>query len=250
MTALVYSTDDPRRTRIGLIVLRTDEVLEDELRRILPFDRVSLHVTRIPSAPTVTGETLARMEADLPAAARLLPDTEFDSIGYGCTSGATIIGPARVASLIADACTTRHTTDPLTATIAACRTLTLRRIAFVTPYVADVSQAMRERLQDAGIDIVAFGSFEEVRDDRVARIDQASIRAAIRDIGTGPSDAVFLSCTNLRALDTVQPLETDLAKPIITSNTALAWHLCRQSGLRAQSGLGQLLATTGPPDVS
>ena len=43
----------------------------------------------------VTPQTLAQMQTDLPIAARLLPQAfAFDAIGYGCTSGATIIGEA------------------------------------------------------------------------------------------------------------------------------------------------------------
>ena len=72
--------------------------MEPEIAALLPAEAALYH-TRIPSAPTVTRETLKLMEADMPAAAALLPDRRFDAIGYGCTSGATVIGPDRVAAL-------------------------------------------------------------------------------------------------------------------------------------------------------
>ena len=52
----------------------------------------ALYHSRVPSDPEVTAETLARMEAALPAAVSLLPPVDFNVVGYGCTSGATIIG--------------------------------------------------------------------------------------------------------------------------------------------------------------
>jgi len=41
---------------------------------------------------------------------------------------------------------------------------------------------------------------------------------------------VFLSCTNLRTLDIIDPLEQALGIPVISSNQALAWHMARQTG--------------------
>ena len=86
---------------IGVIVLQTDGTLEAELRRAFADPDAPIYVNRIPSAETVTPETLAQMALDLPAAAALLPASiPFRAIGYGCTSGSTVIGPERVAELV------------------------------------------------------------------------------------------------------------------------------------------------------
>ena len=70
-----YDTDAAAETRIGLIVLQTDESLELDMRALLPTD-VNLLVSRIPSAQEVTRATLSSMEADLPAATSLLPQAQ------------------------------------------------------------------------------------------------------------------------------------------------------------------------------
>ena len=44
---------------IGLIVLQTDETIERDMRRML--GDAPLYVTRVPSAPVVTSETLQQM---------------------------------------------------------------------------------------------------------------------------------------------------------------------------------------------
>ena len=78
---------------LGLIALSTDETVEPELHQMMP-PGAALYVTRIESAPEVTAESLGEMEARLPAAAGLLPQTlPFAAVGYACTSGATVIGP-------------------------------------------------------------------------------------------------------------------------------------------------------------
>lgn len=62
---------------------------------------------------------------------------------------------------------------------------------FVTPYLPEVSQTMRDRLETAGFSIAGFGSFEEGGDDRVvARISEEAIaKAAIRVAEAAPCDA-------------------------------------------------------------
>ena len=86
---------------LGLIVLKTDEVLENEARWFVQASDIALHHTRIESAETVSEDTLAAMREALPDALSMLPEAApFDVIGYGCTSGATVIGADGVASAV------------------------------------------------------------------------------------------------------------------------------------------------------
>ena len=237
---LPFDLDDgaAANAALGLIVLATDETMEPELARILPPDGAALYHARIPSAPTVTPETLAQMEADMPSTAALLPDRLFDVIGYGCTSGATVIGPEVVAGIIGGACQTKAVTDPLTATIAACRALGVRRIGFLTPYVANVSAAMRAKLEEAGLEIAAFASFEEGEEHAVARIAERSTLDAITGLGRQDGiEAVFASCTNLRAFGIIEAAEAALGVPVLSSNLALGWDMLRRAGLKPKPGL-------------
>jgi maleate isomerase len=248
VTRLPYRLTGPlgRRASFGLIVLQVDETIEEEFRRTVAGEGVALYVTRIASGAVVSPETLAAMEAALPAAAGLLPPAlSFDAIGYACTSGATVIGPERVAALVGAAAATRCVTDPLTAVIAAARALQVRRLGFVTPYVASVSEAMRHALESAGLEIASFGSFDEAEEAKVARIDPASIHdAVVATDRAGACDAVFVACTNLRTLDMIADAEAAIDKPVITSNQALAWHMLRSAGIKdAMPAFGRLMGT-------
>lgn len=228
------------QSALGLIVLSTDETMEPELASVFGPHQVPVYHSRIASQPDVTPETLAMMEADLPASAALLPsEVSFGAIGYGCTSGATIIGADRVAACVQTAHAGVPVTNPITAVMAACTALGATRIGFLTPYVADVSAAMRGLLEANGFEISAFLSFEEAQEKVVARISEASVLAAVKKLGQSECDVVFTSCTNLRSFGVIEAAEAAIGKPVISSNSALAWHMARLAG-RDVAGPGQL----------
>jgi maleate isomerase len=169
------------------------------------------------------------MEEDLPASARLLPPSlDFDVIGYGCTSASTVIGSENVARAIQTVFPNAKVSDPLAAIIAAGHHLGAKRLGFITPYVPEVSGRMRQKLEDAGFEIAAFGSFEEGNDQVVARITEASISEAAENVAAAaPCDAIVISCTNLRCLKIISRIEEKIGVPVISSNQALAWHMLR-----------------------
>ncbi|MCF3596163.1 Asp/Glu racemase [Rhodobacteraceae bacterium LMO-12] len=220
--------------RLGLIVLSTDETLEDEARKILARRPVSLLHARIPAEADVTPEALRTMEAHMSATAALLPKG-LDAVGYGCTSGATVIGPERVAALIAQTQDTAAVSDPLSAVLAALAALEVRRIALLTPYVESVNAPLINALAQGGIDVLAQASFQQSDDWTVARICEADTLNAIKTLGrTEGCEAVFVSCTNLRTLGILQTAEADLGIPVVSSNLALVWHLLRLVEVDAQ----------------
>lgn len=215
---------------LGLIVLQFDETLEQDFRRLFPSRDLSLYTSRVPSGAEVTQDTLTEMASTLPASAALFPPAAtFDVVGYGCTSGTTMIGAAKVAELVRQGVKTAAVTDPLTATIAACRHLNITTLGMVTPYLASVSIPVKDAFQAAGIAVPTLVSFGEAGEENVARIDTSSIKAAAHHVAKDV-DAVFLSCTNLQTLDVIAELEATLNKPVISSNTALAWHMAHLSG--------------------
>lgn len=228
-----YRLSETTLPRLGLIVLQVDETIEDDMRRLIPWDRARLHITRIPSGADLNTDTIAQMERDLPAAAGLLPQAvDFDAVGYGCTSGATLIGPARVGELVQSRIRTRAVTNPMSAALAAFDAADIRSIGIVSPYVESVSTPLTQAFENAGISVAATLSFGEEVEARVARINPDSIRDATRALGCQSGvDAVFLSCTNLRTLDILDGLAADLDRPVLSSNQVLGWHMMRLAGV-------------------
>ncbi|MAM61597.1 Asp/Glu racemase [Maritimibacter sp. UBA3975] len=216
--------------QLGVIVLQSDETIEQDFRRLFGPD-VDLQFSRIRSGADVTPETLAAMEADLGTSAGLLcPWTQFGAIGYGCTSGTAQIGRARVAELISGAAQTRAVTEPVSALLAACNALGIQRIAFLSPYLAEVSDRICAVLAEGGVETPVFGSFNVSSEARVARISPDSIKQAARAlVESGGVDALFMSCTNLRALGIIDDLEAELDMPVMSSNLVMAWDMARRA---------------------
>ena len=231
------------RARIGLIVLATDHTIEHEFRRIYRLDGVALYESRIPNAAEVNAATLAEMERGMAAAAAvILPETKLDVVAYGCTSGTVVIGEERVFARIREARPGVACTTPITAGIAGLKKLGAKRIALLTPYVDEVNQMFRRHVEGQGIEVPVMGSFNHGNDNEVARISQASIKAAVRELAREPGvDGVFVSCTSLRVADIAEELEAELGKPVTSSNHALAWHCLRLAGVNdSLPGLGRL----------
>ena len=248
---LAFTTDQGAgaRARIGLMVLESDQTMEAEFRVLTDLPGVSIYHARLANDVDVTPEKLAKMEAELPIAAALIPqDMGLASIGYGCTSGSTIIGEDRVAHILDAAHPNVPSTNPLTAAKSALRALGVKRLALLTPYAPDVTTAMQAKFEAAGINVTLIGSFYE-RDDRVVgRIDAQSILEATLAVGQGDCDGVFVSCTSLRTAGLIEQAEQVLGKPVTASNHALAWHLLRLAGINdTQTGLGRLFQMQAAP---
>ena len=250
LVALDVATDAGfgERARIGLVVLENDQTVEAELASLWP-DGVAAFATRIPMEDRVTPETLRAMEARIPEAAGLLPPTlGLDVLGYGCTSASTLIGEERVSGALRMAHPDVPNTNPISAVLAALSALDALRVAVVTPYSAEVTAGIVGLLADRGLDVVAAGSFLEESDATVARITEEAVAAAVRRMvaeaestGGQRPDAVFVSCTSLRAFGVAGALEDEVGVPVVSSNLALGWHLLRLAGIDdAVDGLGRL----------
>ena len=232
-----------RRARIGMIVLATDNTIEHEFRQIIRQDGVAFYETRIFNDADINPTTLAAMEQRMAAAAALiLPGLPLDVIGYGCTSGSVVIGEERVFELIRQARPGVACTTPITGAIAGLKKLGCKRIALLTPYVESVNQMLRQYIEQRGIGVPVMGSFNHENDNEVARISQASIRDAVRELMREPDvDGVFVSCTSLRVASIVEEMEAEFGRPVTSSNHAMAWHCLRLAGISEPiPGFGKL----------
>lgn len=229
---LPYRLTPDRQTQLGLVVLQSDETLEYDMRRLLPSD-VELLVSRVESGAVLSHEMIAAMEDRLTGAAMLLPrGTPFAAVGYGCTSASAQIGSDRIAECIRAGVDTPHVTNPVSALIAACRALNVSKLGLVSPYIESISDRMRAVLEQEGIAVDRFGSFNEPIEANVVRIDAPSLVDAAMAVEIG-CDAVFLSCTNLRTLDVIPEIEARIGKPVLSSNQVLAWHMLRLAACHA-----------------
>jgi maleate isomerase len=225
------------RARVGLIVLATDQTIEHEWRLIFQgLDGVALHQSRISNDAQITPETLMRMEGKLAeSAAVIMPGLPLASLAFGCTSAAMVIGEERVFTRLREARPEARPTTPITAAFAAFRAFEAKRLAVLTPYRADVNQAVRRYIEARGYEVPVFGSFNEEDDLRAARIDVASIRDAAIELGRDSRvDAVFVACTSLQVAEVAAEIEVLVEQPRDGLACAAArWRRGRSAGLGA-----------------
>ncbi len=231
--------------QLGLIVLQSDVTIEDEFRYYFANQAMSLFVNRIPFENEVTAETLKQMEGHLGKTMSLFPvETEFDALGYACTSGALHIGAERISELVSKSRPCHAVTNPLTAAVAAMKSLNAKNIAYLGPYSEQVCGEMIKHFEGAGIEVSASASYNETEDRFVGRISPASIqRDAINLAKNNPQiDAVFIACTNMKCAHIIPEIEAQTGVVALSSNQVLAWDLARNINLDLGSEKGQLFS--------
>ena len=221
------SSDENSSPPMGLIVLQVDETIEGEFRKAFKLSKTQIFVSRIPSGLEVTTKTLTSMEQHITASAQLLPQSrEFSVIGYGCTSASAIIGSERISELIKSGCNTRKVTNPLLAATEYAKHIGVTKLALLSPYIEEVNIPLRKAFAIYGLSIVAFGTFGEGKEEKVARISEKSTIEAAITLGKDTStEAVFISCTNLRTFNCLDKIANEINKPVFSSNQSLAWHM-------------------------
>ena len=112
----------------------------------------------------------------------------------------------------------------------------------LTPYTDPVNRIVEAFITSKGMDIGASGSFKRESSAEVCRIQPKSFFVAGLALGRGAVDGLFIACTAVRVSSIIEALETELGKPVVSSNQALAWHAMRLAGCdEAVTGYGRLL---------
>lgn len=230
----------PLEKRVGLIALATDHTSEVDFRRMVASERIGVYVARIPYANPTTPDNLRKMQPQLTAgAALILPDEPLDAVCYSCTSASVVIGDAEVEAAIRAAKPGTPVVTPPMAGVRGLNALGTRRISILTPYTVETSRPMAAYFAGHGFDIASFSCLGFEDDREMARIQPASLVELARKVTHHQADALFVSCTALRAALAVPGMEEAIGRPVVTSNQASAWNclrLCDDDASRPQFG--------------
>ena len=229
--------------RIGLIALATDHATERDFMNMRPGDDVAIYTSRVRNINPCTVENLQTMAPLLTEAASLiLPGSRLDVMAYSCTSASVVIGHDAVAERIHAARPGLPCVTPLAAAYAGFEQLGVTRIAVLTPYLDEVNARIARHIEDHGIEVVGFTSFQMADDVEMAGLPPEAIYQAALEADRTDAEALFISCTALRACDVVERVERTLGKPVVTSIQAMFWQSLRYAGYaRPIEGYGRLL---------
>jgi maleate isomerase len=240
--------DRPLAKRVGLIILATDHTTEVDFQRLVASERIGVYVTRIPYANPVTPENLMKMQPSLTVAAELiLPDEPLDVVMYSCTSASVVIGDARIEAAVQAAKPGVPVVTPTAAAVRGLKALGAKRISVLTPYTVETSRPMAEYFARFGFEIDRFTCLGLSDDREMARISHDEIAAFAVEAMASESDALFISCTAVRAAEVVARIEKEIGKPVVSSNLATAWACLRICGdTVARPDLGLLMTKSYP----
>ena len=244
-------------TRIGVLVPSLDPVVEHDFQRFLPA-AASFHIARLyqsTTGKTATDESLSRMCDLAPECAKPLAELGAELIMFCCTSGSffkgfgwdlELAGHIEKAVGVPALTTSTSVAEALTA-------LELRRAFMVTPYPLSINEREQAFFNAHGVEIPSFTSFECAHSHDIDKVTPAAIvervlahRAEIDDC-----DGVFVSCTALRSMDTIEHLEAELDKPVVTSNASALWAALRRLNIDGRDvPAGRLFRRTVDTDAA
>ncbi|MDY8108828.1 ectoine utilization protein EutA [Fulvimarina sp. 2208YS6-2-32] len=235
--------DASDQARLGLIVLSTDLTSERDYARHLAGTGIAIFVNRIAFANPVTPENLRAMQPLLGRAAeRILPGETLDAIAFSCTSASVLIGDEAVEAAIHAGGRASPVITPPRAAIGALEALGARQISMLTPYGASVGRAMAAYFERHGCLVDRLTALDIADDGAMARLSHASLVDAACRAVSPQAEALFISCTALRAVDVVDVIEQAIGRPVVTSNQAGFWAVMKACGvLEAPLAVGRLM---------
>ena len=213
--------------RIGVLVPFTNTNLEPDIALLAPRG-VSIHAARlggydvdeIPDAEQMAGLGASDIEEPL----RLIAGVRPDVVLYGCTSATLSHGVAfdRDLSAKVAAMSGAKTVTAAGALVAALSMLGVKKIAFASPYVASLNDLAVGFLADSGFETVSRADYPVA----LGNYGQGELTPdAVFDLGmqanSDDAEALVLSCTDMRSVETIARLEAATGKPVITSNQAM-----------------------------
>ena len=238
------------RARLGFLVPPGNPTVEGEMAELAPAG-VSVHFTRMSaSGPAGTHDGQEERNraqiASLDEATRLLAMTKPRVIALAHTATSYTLGREAEADLVRrleDATRTRFVTA-FGCVLEALHHLGVRRVAYATPYGADLTERGRAHLVLHGFDVVGVARLDGVRNIYEETAERAY--EVGKEADRSEAEAVFLSGTGMPTLEMLQVLEDDLGKPVISASSAMMWNALRIAGVsNPLAGYGRLLAGAG-----
>jgi maleate isomerase len=231
--------------RIGLLLPSVNQAAEPQLRAMLPAD-IAIAVTRLKLVDSAEASLLG-MARDVEPAAGLLADAGVDIVVFHCTAVSTYSTELE-ASILAriQSATGLPCVATSQALVAALQALSARRVVLISPYTAAVNEREAAYFAEHGFEILGNAGLDCRTGREMMAITPRAWHAFATRHAQARVDAYVLSCTTVRTAETIEALERSLGRPVVTSNTAVAWYCMRKLGVLAGvAGYGRLLARAG-----
>lgn len=208
---------------VGLIVPSNNTVVEREFNESLP-EQYGVVATRVWNTGTAPRD-LASMPRDAITAAEQLGTAQPSVIGFACTSGSFLDGSDSEAELrrSLEGVSQVPVITASSAFIEGLRAVGARSVTLVTPYPEEINSRETRYMESYGINVIRSAGMDIRRSVEIGWCSPDTVLQFASDVDTDETDAVFISCTNLRTMTVIDRLEHSLGKPVISSNQAMLW---------------------------
>lgn len=219
--------------KIGILVPFTNTNIEADMFRMKP-EGASIHFTRMGGYDLdqiPDGNQMATMgETDISEPLRLIAAVSPDVILYGCTSATLSHGldfDERLKESIT-ATTGAFAVTAAGALIESLSALKVKKIGFASPYIQSVNDLAIKFFSNAGIETISRAEVEvPLSNLEQGALTPDDVYALAIQADSPETEAIVLSCTDLRAVEVIERLEAKTGKPVVTSNQAMMFALSR-----------------------
>lgn len=230
------------RARIGMLLPSVNRAAEPQITEMLP-DGVSLHTTRLRLLSSKK-EHIDEMVSDVERGATMLADADVDLIVFHCTA-ASMFAPGFDDGIIEriETATSKPATSTSKGCVEAFKTFEAKKITLTTPYIQETNDREVDFLKSHGVEVLSETGMGITGDGgAMLAIEPEEWRRRVTEQDEPASDAAFLSCTAIRAVEAIDAIESDIDKPVVTSNQAMVWHALRKLGIDDRpTGYGRLM---------
>jgi maleate isomerase len=216
--------DAGRKRRIGLLVPSSNSVMENDLHAGLSKQFYTIHTARMYLVDTTREAEIRMIEEHAPKAALDVGTAKPDLLVFGCTSAGSLFGLDYDGKVCADLGALAHcpTLGAISAVNDTLNARGFKRLAVITPYIDDLTQAVARAADAPTRKVVAAHGMGISVNAELAVPTPAEIVAFAVDRLRGVSfDGLFVSCTNFRALEAIPELERQLGVSVVTSCQAI-----------------------------
>lgn len=209
--------------RVGLIVPSSNTTMEVDFYNHLE-EKATVHIARMYLDTTTKEAEEVMVRESTPEAADMIRTLYPHVTVFGCTSGGSLFGldyDRKIAKDLTEWTGAGKTVTVLGAVSEQLQHVGVKRIAVFTPYIDELNETIKSCLEEDGIEVLSIQGMGITVNFDIGVVTPEEILAFAKERYKDPdADALFFSCTNMRAMDAVPILEKEFGKPIVTSNQA------------------------------
>lgn len=225
---------------IGLICPGVAPAAEIDFHRFAPHG-LAISTLRIPYRE-VSLEGLEEMSCQAKEMAKMFRGFPIELLVFACTTGSMVKGWEYDKILMEEmekasgipAITTS------TAILEAFDVLGAKDICIVTPYDHALNELEVDFLKKGGYNTTSITGFGHTDPKLLPFTNPEDVMELAIQQDMASADVLFISCTALRVMETILPLEEKLGIPVITSNQATLWSALKRIGVEQMPRLGKL----------